>query len=150
MPFLPPGDFLASPALAGEFFTTELPGKLSLPIDHQSTSQILWVLYCSLCFYLIIITRVYLGVITGCVLSALMTLNEQIFQPQSSKIILILHAKKLQFSFFTCPGHTGGQNGGSSRDISVAFCTICHGPGRGAEIVCMGTTRTGGGLEVGV
>ena len=81
LPFPPPGDFLASPALAGEFFTTELPGKLGLPIDHQSTSQILWVLYCSLCFYLIIITRIYLGVITGCVLSAFMTLNEQIFQP---------------------------------------------------------------------
>ena len=84
--FLLQGIFLirtepVSPALAGEFFTTELPGKLGLPIDHQSTSQILWVLYCSLCFYLIIITRIYLGVITGCVLSAFMTLNEQIFQP---------------------------------------------------------------------
>lgn len=51
--------------------------KLScLPADHLVKSQVLSDLcYTSLDFYLIIITRFYLGAMTAPVLSALMTLN---------------------------------------------------------------------------
>ena len=42
---------------------------------------------------------------------------------------------------------SGQVHGASSQDTSVAFCTMPCGPGRRAEIVCMGTTRTGVGPE---
>lgn len=52
-----------------------LTSSQHLPADHQIKSQILFNLYYSLNFYLIIIARIYARVIKDPVLSALMALN---------------------------------------------------------------------------